>query len=70
MSTHVEGSDWADATEVVETVSAIAAGQLDTWSGRYLRAGADDLTRMRSVEPEGAERRLRLVPHGEGDTAR
>ena len=28
---------------VVELVAAIAAGELDPWSGRFLRAGADDL---------------------------
>ena len=36
-------TDWTPPEHVVELVAAIAAGELDQWSGRFLRAGADDL---------------------------
>lgn len=69
MSMHIGRTEWTDPKDVVETVVHIAAGELDTWSGRYLRAGADDLTTMKSMEPEGPARQLRLLPYGQGDTA-
>jgi hypothetical protein len=46
---------------------AIAAGELDQWSGRFFRAGADDLDLLRSTTPEGDARRLRLRPYGADD---
>src|SRR3954452_10103927 len=59
--------DWTPPERVVELVSAIAAGELDAWSGRFLRAGADDLDALRAVTPEDAARQLRLRPYGEQD---
>jgi hypothetical protein len=52
---------------VVEIVTAIAAGELDAWSGRFLRAGRDDVETVRRVTPEGAARQLRLQPYGDDD---
>jgi NAD(P)-dependent dehydrogenase (short-subunit alcohol dehydrogenase family) len=60
-------TDWTPPERVVELVAAIAAGELDAWSGRLVRAGADDLGVLRSVTPDGAARQLRLRPYGEGD---
>ncbi|MGY1987549.1 SDR family NAD(P)-dependent oxidoreductase [Blastococcus sp. SYSU DS0669] len=60
-------SDWTPPERVVEIVAAIAAGELDPWSGRFLRAGADDLQTLRSVTPEGTARQLRLRPYGDSD---
>jgi NAD(P)-dependent dehydrogenase (short-subunit alcohol dehydrogenase family) len=60
-------TDWTPPDEVVELIAAIAAGELDVWSGRLLRAGADDLDLVRAVTPEGAARRLRLQPYGDDD---
>ena len=57
-------TDWTPPEEVVELVAAIAAGELDQWSGRFLRAGADDLDTLRATTPEGAGRQLRLQPYG------
>lgn len=59
--------DWTPAERVVELVAAIAAGELDVWSGRLLRAGVDDLDAVRSMIPEDAARQLRLLPYGDGD---
>ena len=60
-------TDWTPPERVVELVAAIAAGELDQWSGRFLRAGADDLAVLRVTTPEGAARRLRLRPYGDDD---
>jgi NAD(P)-dependent dehydrogenase (short-subunit alcohol dehydrogenase family) len=59
--------DWTPPERVVELIAAIAAGELDQWSGRFLRAAADDLDTLRRVTPEGTARRLRLVPYGDDD---
>jgi NAD(P)-dependent dehydrogenase (short-subunit alcohol dehydrogenase family) len=59
--------DWTPPERVVELVTAIAAGELDAWSGRLLRAGADDLETLRARTPEDAARQLRLRPYGDDD---
>jgi NAD(P)-dependent dehydrogenase (short-subunit alcohol dehydrogenase family) len=67
MSIHEGRTEWTPPEAVVELVAAIAAGELDAWSGRFLRAGADDLATLRRVVPEGDARRLRLRPYGPDD---
>jgi NAD(P)-dependent dehydrogenase (short-subunit alcohol dehydrogenase family) len=59
--------DWTPPERVVEIVSAIASGELDAWSGRFLRAGADDLETMKGLAPDGAARQLRLMPYADTD---
>jgi 3-oxoacyl-[acyl-carrier protein] reductase len=59
--------DWTPPEQVVELVAAIAAGDLDAWSGRLLRAGVDDPDAVRAVTPEDAARQLRLLPYGDSD---
>jgi hypothetical protein len=51
----------------VDLVVAIATGELDAWSGRFFRAGADDLATLRATTPTGAGRQLRLRPYGDDD---
>jgi NAD(P)-dependent dehydrogenase (short-subunit alcohol dehydrogenase family) len=60
-------TDWTPAERVVELVTAVAAGELDAWAGRFVRAGRDDLATLRGLRPEDAARRLRLVPYGAED---
>ena len=60
-------TDWTPPEQVVEFVAAITAGELDQWSGRLLRVGADDPTTLAGTTPEGDARRLRLRPYGSGD---
>ena len=60
-------TDWTPPEGVVELVGAIAAGELDHWSGRFVRAGRDDLERLRRTIPEGSARRLRLEPLPDDD---
>ncbi|RBY93372.1 SDR family NAD(P)-dependent oxidoreductase [Blastococcus sp. TF02-8] len=59
--------DWTPPGAVVDIVAAIAAGELDQWSGRFVRAGKDDLDVLRSTTPEDAARQLRLRPYGDTD---
>ncbi len=67
MSLHDGRTDWTPPEKVVEFVAAIAAGELDPWSGRLLRVGADDLDVVRALQPEDDARRLRLRPYGDDD---
>ena len=60
-------TDWTPPLLVVELVAAIAAGELDAWTGRFLRAGVDDLHTLRNLTPEGVARQLRLRPYGDTD---
>ncbi|MDP9461584.1 MAG: SDR family oxidoreductase [Actinomycetota bacterium] len=60
-------TDWTPPERVVELVAAIAAGELDAWAGRFVRAGKDDLDTLRSLAPEDADRQLRLQPYGDDD---
>jgi NAD(P)-dependent dehydrogenase (short-subunit alcohol dehydrogenase family) len=62
-------TDWTPPERVVELVGAIAAGDLDAWSGRLLRAGRDDVETLRRLAPDGPARQLRLVPYGGDDPA-
>jgi NAD(P)-dependent dehydrogenase (short-subunit alcohol dehydrogenase family) len=60
-------TDWTPPERVVELIAAIAAGELDAWSGRFLRAGADELDAVRRVTPDDAARQLRVRPYGDDD---
>jgi len=59
--------DWTPPERVVDLVGAIAAGELDAWSGRFLRAGKDELDALRHLTPDGVARQLRLQPYGPDD---
>jgi NAD(P)-dependent dehydrogenase (short-subunit alcohol dehydrogenase family) len=67
MPVHAGRTEWTRPSDVVDLVVAIAAGELDAWSGRFVRAGADDLDTLRATTPSGDARRLRLVPYGDAD---
>ncbi|MGY1745947.1 SDR family NAD(P)-dependent oxidoreductase [Blastococcus sp. SYSU D00695] len=67
MPLHAGRTEWTDPADVVRFVTAIAAGELDAWSGRFLRVGGDDLDALRGRTPEGDARRLRLRPYGDDD---
>jgi NAD(P)-dependent dehydrogenase (short-subunit alcohol dehydrogenase family) len=70
MPVHDDRTDWTDPRDVVELVVAVARGELDAWSGRYLRAGVDDVPTLRAVAERGLPRdarTLRVVPWGEDD---
>ena len=60
-------TDWTPPERVVELVAGIAAGELDAWAGRFVRAGKDDLDALRALTPADDVRRLRLLPYGTAD---
>src|SRR4051794_15049161 len=51
MSLHENRTEWTDPELVVSFVAAIAAGELDAWSGRFVHAGTDDLDELRARTP-------------------
>ncbi|MDT0277627.1 SDR family NAD(P)-dependent oxidoreductase [Blastococcus goldschmidtiae] len=60
-------TDWTPPERVVELIAAIAAGELDQWSGRFIRAGKDDLDVLCTLAPDDADRQLRLHTYGGDD---
>lgn len=67
MPMHAERTAWTPVQQVVDLVVAVAQGRLDAWSGRYLRAGVDDPSRLAAVTPLGAARTLGVLPYGPDD---
>lgn len=72
MPAMAERTQWSDPALVVELVAAIATGDLDHLSGRYLRAGLDDPDELRGelgrrLAADPAARRLALRPYGDDD---
>ena len=49
-------TDWTPPSKVVELVAAIAAGDVDAWTGRFLRAGVDDVQTLPHLTPDSAAR--------------
>lgn len=58
---------WTPPERVVDLVCAVAAGGLDGWSGRFLRAGVDLPEAIAALVPSGADRQLRLRAYGPED---
>lgn len=58
---------WTPSERVAELVCAVAVGELDEWSGRFLRAGVDTPDSLRGVVPTDGARQLRLRPFGADD---
>ncbi|WP_432521563.1 SDR family NAD(P)-dependent oxidoreductase [Kineococcus sp. SYSU DK006] len=69
MGQHAERTEWTDPVDVVAMVLAIARGELDAWSGRFLRVGVDTPAALRAVPLPLAPqaRRLVVAPYGEDD---
>jgi NAD(P)-dependent dehydrogenase (short-subunit alcohol dehydrogenase family) len=72
MAVHTDRTEWTPSDRVVELVVAVARGDLDAWSGRFLRAGVDDLERLHEVAPHlgPMARTLAVVPYGPDDPLR
>lgn len=73
MQAHVERTEWTDPEEVTALVLAFAGGDLDAWSGRYVRAGVDTPASLRARAAEGLgphDRMLTLEPWGPSDPLR
>jgi hypothetical protein len=67
MELHRGRTQWSDPTGVTELALALASGELDAWSGRFVSAGVDTAsrcaTRPGTALGDGA-RPLRLRPWG------
>lgn len=70
MVLHANRTEWTDPDDLKELVLALADGELDGFSGRFVRAGTDDLDLLRARSRDGlgeGERMLRLRPWGDDD---
>lgn len=70
MQMHVGRTDWTDPGDVTGIALAFADGELDGFSGRMVRAGADSLEALRQKSAAGLPpdaRTLRLQPWGGDD---
>lgn len=70
MALHAARTEWTDVSEVVDLVVAIASGDLDALSGRWMRAGTDSLEDLHAwggwISESGA-RTVGLRPYGPDD---
>jgi NAD(P)-dependent dehydrogenase (short-subunit alcohol dehydrogenase family) len=71
MAMHHNRSEWTAPETVTELVLAASRGELDAWSGSYLRAGIDTPQSLRDAAREGRARRpartLGVRPWGHHD---
>ena len=76
MPVHAGRTDWTGPEPVLDLILAVARGELDAWSGCFLRAGVDTVDSLRKAAHELADgsaavpppiRRLAVNPWGPGD---
>jgi hypothetical protein len=70
MDMHRGRTEWTPPEAVTDIIAAIADGRADALSGRYLRAGTDDVEALIARAGELARldaRTLRLRPYGADD---
>lgn len=60
MHAHRGEDDWTDPADLTALALALASGRLDDYTGRYVRAGADDPAALEGTRPAEGERRLGL----------
>ena len=76
MPVHAARTDWTAPERVLDLILAVARGELDAWSGCFLRAGVDTVDSLRKAAQELADdsgavpvptRRLAVTPWGGTD---
>jgi NAD(P)-dependent dehydrogenase (short-subunit alcohol dehydrogenase family) len=70
MAMHRGRTEWTEPGEVTDLALALAGGDLDAWSGRFVRAGVDTPASLRDrggLGLDDAARKLRLKPWGPSD---
>lgn len=70
MDLHEGRTEWTPVEAVTELLLALASGELDAWSGRFVRAGVDTPSSLRARAAAGlapGDRELRLQPWGPDD---
>ncbi len=73
MDLHRGRTEWTDPAQVTDLAVAMAGGELDAWSGRFVRAGADTPATLQERAGLGMDddaRTLRLRPWGSTDPLR
>jgi 3-oxoacyl-[acyl-carrier protein] reductase len=80
MPMHAGRTEWTPVSAVVELAVAIARGDLDAWSGCFLRAGTDtpeslaaaaaSISGSATSQVPAPSRRLVVAPYGPGDPIR
>ena len=61
MRAHVDRTEWTDPADVTALVLAFGAGELDAWSGRFVRAGVDTPESLRTRAETGLDESARMV---------
>lgn len=70
MQLHLDRTQWTDPADVTDLLLALAGGELDAWSGRFVRAGVDTPASLRVQAEDGLDehaRTIRLRPWGSSD---
>jgi NAD(P)-dependent dehydrogenase (short-subunit alcohol dehydrogenase family) len=70
MELHRGRTQWTEPTDVADLALALASGELDAWSGRFVRAGVDTAATLRDRARFGLDdgaRTLRLRSWGSSD---
>jgi NAD(P)-dependent dehydrogenase (short-subunit alcohol dehydrogenase family) len=69
MDAHDGRTEWTDPLEVTDLVLGLVSGDLDEWSGRFVRAGADTVASLRARADAGLaeEERTLVLALGEDD---
>lgn len=61
MDMHEGRTDWTDPDDVIAMLLALASGELDAWSGRMVRVGADTPASLRARAAEGLADSARTI---------
>lgn len=70
MPVHAGRTEWTEPGQVTDMALALASGELDAWSGRMVRAGADTPASLQRAARAGLSAEARTVGlrgYGEGD---
>ena len=68
MALHAGRTDFTPVARTTDMIAAIARGELDDWSGCYLRVTHDSPASLREHgAPQGSARRFGVLPWGEDD---
>ncbi len=61
MDAHAGRTQWTRPDEVTDLVLGLASGDLDAWSGRFVRAGIDTVDSLRAMAENGLGERERTL---------
>ena len=68
MDAHAGRTEWTDPAEVTDLVLAMVSGELDAWSGRFVRAGIDTVASLgRAQAGLASDERTLVLALGESD---